>query len=243
MILVKLTVPFFLFAVAAESRNITIYNRCPFTIWPGILGPGNPAGGGFKLDAGQSRNINVDDAWTAGIIWARTTCDGNFNCETGFCRNSEQCNGAGGVPPASLAEFTLKSWGGPDLYDVSLEDGYNIPVLIEPHGGSGCKRAGGCVKDINSECPEALSVKGHNGYAVACKSGCLGYNTDQECCRGAYGTPEKCHRSATDQMFKDACPTVILHRSVLLDLPFLCEITWFEEHEKCPACNGDLPKP
>ncbi|KAF1758890.1 hypothetical protein GCK72_015351 [Caenorhabditis remanei] len=169
-----------LLTISAESRNITILNKCPFTIWPGILGrPGNPAGGGFRLDASESRDIE----------------------------NSEQCNGAGGVPPASLAEFTLKPWGGQDFYDVSLIDGYNLPVQIEPRGGSGCKRAGGCVKDINSECPVALAVKGHNGNVVACKSGCLEYNTDQECCRGAYGTPDKCHRSATAQMFKDACPT------------------------------------
>ncbi|EFO86462.1 hypothetical protein CRE_18332 [Caenorhabditis remanei] len=225
MTLVKLTVALLILTIAAESRKITIYNKCPFTIWPGILGPGNPAGGGFRLDAGQSRDIQVDDAWTAGRVWARTGCDGNFNCETGFCRNSEQCNGAGGVPPASLAEFTLKAWGGQDFYDVSLVDGYNLPVLIDPYGGSGCKRAGGCVKDINSECPSALAVKGHNGNTAACKSGCLGYNTDQECCRGAYGTPDKCHRSATAQMFKDACPTAYSYAYDDGSSTFTCQAT------------------
>uniref|UniRef100_A0A8R1IPG5 Uncharacterized protein n=1 Tax=Caenorhabditis japonica TaxID=281687 RepID=A0A8R1IPG5_CAEJA len=70
MALIKLTLAVLLLVVAAESRTITIYNKCPFTIWPGILGPGNPAGGGFKLDGGQARNIDVDDAWTAGRIWA-----------------------------------------------------------------------------------------------------------------------------------------------------------------------------
>ncbi|CAB3410052.1 unnamed protein product [Caenorhabditis bovis] len=197
----------------AESRTITVYNKCPFTIWPGILGPGNPAGGGFRLDAGQARNVDVDDAWTAGRIWARTGCDGNFNCETGFCS------------VMSLAEFTLKAWGGQDFYDVSLVDGYNIPVLIDPHGGNGCKRAGGCNRDINTECPAALAVKGRDGRTVACKSGCLGYNTDQECCRGAYGTPDKCHRSPTAQMFKDACPTAYSYAYDDGTSTFTCQAT------------------
>ncbi|CAD6199682.1 unnamed protein product [Caenorhabditis auriculariae] len=192
---------------ATEARNIRVYNKCPFTIWPGILGPGNPAGGGFRLDGGQSRTVSVDDAWTAGRVWARTGCDGNFNCETGFCRNTEQCNGAGGVPPVSLAEFTLKAWGNEDFYDVSLVDGYNLPVLIMTEGGNNCKIAGGCVKDINQECPAAMAVKGHNGNTVACKSACLAFNTDEYCCRGAYGTPDKCHPNQYTQMFKDACPT------------------------------------
>ncbi|CAI5456585.1 unnamed protein product [Caenorhabditis angaria] len=199
-----------------QCRKITIYNKCSMTIWPGILGPGNPAGGGFELKSGESRDIDVADSWTAGRIWARTGCDSNFNCETGFCRNSEQCNGAGGVPPVSLAEFTLNGWAGQDFYDVSLVDGYNLPVMILPYGGGlnkksifngGCKRAGGCFKDLNKICPPELAIKGKTGQIVACKSGCLGYNTDQECCRGAFGTADKCHRSRTAQMFKDACPT------------------------------------
>ncbi|CAI5455327.1 unnamed protein product [Caenorhabditis angaria] len=190
-----------------QARTITIYNKCPITIWPGILGPGNPAGGGFRLNSGESRDIHVDDSWTAGRIWARTGCDSNFNCETGFCRNKEQCDGAGGVPPASLAEFTLNGHGGQNFYDVSLVDGYNLPVLIDPRGGSNCKRAGGCHSDVNQKCPGNLSVKGKNDRTVGCKSGCLGYNTDQECCRGAFGTPDKCHRSKTAEIFKSACPT------------------------------------
>uniref|UniRef100_A0A1I7TX80 Thaumatin-like protein n=1 Tax=Caenorhabditis tropicalis TaxID=1561998 RepID=A0A1I7TX80_9PELO len=204
---IKLILVVFLLTATAESRNITIYNKCSFTIWPGILGPGNPSEGGFRLDTGDRKTIQVDDYWSAGRIWARTGCDEYFNCETGFCRNSEQCNGAEGFPPASLAEFSLKSYGGQDFYDVYLVNGYNLPIQINPIGGSGCNPAGGCVKDINTECPDFLSVKGRNGNTVACKSGCLGYNTDQECCRGDYGTPDKCQPSQTAQMFKDACPT------------------------------------
>lgn len=109
-----------------------------------------PDPSGFKLDAGwfslpggqisslpgKSRSISVPDGWKAGRIWARTGCNGQFNCETGNCGNSEQCSGRGGEPPASLAEFTLNGNGGQDYYDVSLVDGYNLPVSISPDEGT-----------------------------------------------------------------------------------------------------------
>jgi hypothetical protein len=41
-----------------------------------------------------------------------------------------QCNGAGGVPPVTLAEITLNGAGGKDFYDVSLVDGFNVPVQV-----------------------------------------------------------------------------------------------------------------
>uniref|UniRef100_A0A8R1I301 Thaumatin-like protein n=1 Tax=Caenorhabditis japonica TaxID=281687 RepID=A0A8R1I301_CAEJA len=206
MALIKLILFVLMLVVAAESRTITIYNKCPFTVWPGIHGLGNPAEGGFTLDGGEARIIDVNNSWS-GRIWARTGCDANYNCETGFCKNSEHCDGARGVPPVSLAEFSLNGYGGLDFYDVSMIDGYNLPVLIDPYGGIECKRAGGCIKNIDDECPYRLAVKGRKGNTVACKSGCFGYNTDRECCRGAYSTADKCHRSFTAQMFKDACPT------------------------------------
>jgi hypothetical protein len=40
------------------------------------------------------------------------------------------CNGAGGVPPVTLAEITLNGAGGLDFYDVSLVDGFNVPAQV-----------------------------------------------------------------------------------------------------------------
>ncbi|CAB04418.1 THaumatiN family [Caenorhabditis elegans] len=223
MALAQLIFAVSLLALGAETRKITIYNRCPFTIWPGIQGPGNPAGGGFTLHSEHSRDITVSDSWTAGRIWARTGCDANFNCETGFCGNSEQCNGAGGVPPASLAEFTLNGRAGQDFYDVSMVDGYNIPVFIQPHGVSGCHRAGGCVTDMNANCPGDLIVRGRDGRVVACKSACLKYQSDRECCRNEYNNPRTCTRSALAQLFKNACPTAYSYAYDDASSTFTCQ--------------------
>lgn len=116
------------------ANEIRLYNNCPFTVWPGILGnpgKGQPEGGGFALAAYQTKSLWVAGDW-AGRIWPRTNCDGNGHCETGDCGNKIQCNGAGGVPPVSLAEITFAGWQGLDYYDVSLVDGYNLPIRMDP---------------------------------------------------------------------------------------------------------------
>ncbi|CAO4373297.1 unnamed protein product [Caenorhabditis nigoni] len=79
-------------------------------------------------------------------------------------------------------------------------------VLIDAIGGEGnCGRAVRCFTDINEKCPGNLAVK-RDGRTVACKSACMAYNTDHDCCRGAFGTPHTCKPSETSRMFKDACP-------------------------------------
>jgi len=79
------------------------------------------------------RTLNVADNW-AGRVWARTGCSFNGNgqgrCVTGDCGSKLQCNGAGGVPPVTLAEVTLRGHGGLDYYDISLVDGFNVPVQV-----------------------------------------------------------------------------------------------------------------
>jgi hypothetical protein len=41
-----------------------------------------------------------------------------------------ECHDAGATPPATLTKFTLDSAGGMDFYDVSLIDGYDLPLII-----------------------------------------------------------------------------------------------------------------
>ncbi|CAG9840622.1 unnamed protein product [Diabrotica balteata] len=204
---------------AVSAAEFEFRNREGGPVWVGIQGnPGHPhlEGGGFKLAQGQSRTIGAPDNW-AGRFWGRTWCDdGSNHCLTGDCGNRVQCNGAGGVPPASLAEITMKGAGGLDFYDISFVDGYNIAISFEPVGGQGdggqysCKRAQ-CLRHLNDGCPNELKVMGPNGFAIACKSACLAFNTDQYCCRGAFGTPETCKsstwpRNYPQEVFKSQCP-------------------------------------
>lgn len=197
------------------STTFSIVNKCEYTVWPGILSnagvPPLPATG-FVLAAGDSKTISAPGSW-GGRFWGRTHCsqdsNGKFSCLTGDCGSDKvECGGNGAKPPATLAEFTLDGASGLDFFDVSLVDGYNIPMLVVPQGGTGEKCVStGCVVDLNGACPQELKVFSvDGGENVACKSACEAFNAPQYCCSGEYATPDTCKPSAYSQVFKSACP-------------------------------------
>lgn len=200
----------------AHSSTFTLVNKCSYTVWPGVLsGAGTPqiSPTGYILQPGESTSIPVPASWS-GRIWGRTLCtqdsSGKFSCLTGDCASSTlDCSGAGAIPPATLAEFTLNGAGGLDFFDVSLVDGYNLPMMISPRGGTngaGNCTSAGCAADLNNGCPLELKVvDGSEG--VACKSACEAFGEPQYCCNGAYATPDTCKPSSYSQFFKTACPT------------------------------------
>lgn len=199
----------------AEARTFTIINKCAYTVWPGILSNAGVAQlptTGFALQKGESKAITAPPKW-GGRLWGRTLCStdpaGKFTCKTGDCSSGKlECSGAGAQPPASLAEFTLDGADGKDFYDVSLVDGYNLPMLVAPRGGKGdnCTTTG-CEVDLNGACPSELRVtKEGDGSTVACRSACEKFNTPEYCCNGAYGSPDTCKPSNYSQIFKKACP-------------------------------------
>ncbi|KAK4804657.1 hypothetical protein SAY86_004474 [Trapa natans] len=209
--------PLLLLLPGVRSTTFAFVNKCDYTVWPGILSnAGIPAlfTTGFALQNGQSRTLTAPASW-AGRFWGRTYCTsdssgGNFSCLTGDCGSGRlECSGNGATPPATLAEFTLDGSGGLDFFDVSLVDGYNLPMLVVPQGGSGqnCTSTG-CVADLNRECPTELRVASSPDASagIACKSACEAFREAQYCCSGAYSTPQTCKPSSYSQIFKSACP-------------------------------------
>uniref|UniRef100_A0A0E0LX23 Thaumatin-like protein n=1 Tax=Oryza punctata TaxID=4537 RepID=A0A0E0LX23_ORYPU len=200
----------------AASKSFAITNNCEYTVWPGILSSAGSAGmdsTGFVLAPGQSRTMSVPTGWS-GRFWGRTLCStddaGKFTCVTGDCGSGRQeCAGGGAAPPATLAEFTMDGSGGMDFYDVSLVDGYNLPILVAPQGaaaGGNCAPTG-CMVDLNGACPAELRVAPASASAgVACKSACEAFGSAQYCCSGEYGNPNTCRPSEYSQFFKNACP-------------------------------------
>lgn len=155
--------PFYLLVIltllsCSISSMFTITNNCPHTIWPGTLsGSSSPplSTTGFQLDSGQAVKLaSVTPGWS-GRIWARTGCTfdatGIGKCQTGDCGGRLECDGNGAAPPTSLFEITLGQGNEQDYYDVSMVDGYNLPLLVLPRGvyGSTACNATGCVTDIN----------------------------------------------------------------------------------------------
>ncbi|KAK4381085.1 Pathogenesis-related thaumatin-like protein 3.5 [Sesamum angolense] len=205
----------FSFSTNSIACTFIITNNCPFAIWPGTLaGAGTPQlpATGFQLDSGQSITIPTVPGWS-GRIWARTGCTFNAmgigSCVTGDCGGKLQCDGIGATPPASLFEITLGTGDQKDFYDVSIVDGYNLPLVAAPRGVYGECNATGCVADINMGCPKELQVIGSDereGGVVACKSACEAFGLDQYCCSGEFANPTTCRPSFYSGIFKRACP-------------------------------------
>lgn len=225
-------------SVPSGARRFDLVNRMRQTIWVGTLGNAQmpaPENGGFELAPGASRSVHVAETW-GGRFWGRTGCrfdgGGNGLCETGDCGRKLKCNGAGGVPPVTLAEFTLSGWGGLDYYDVSNVDGFNVPVTIETidkHGGGDrfkCTRCA-CTADINGQCPAELRQQA-GGRTVGCKSACLQFNTDQYCCRGAHNQPHTCRSKDWPKdypaFFKRMCPDAYSYA--------------YDDHKSTFTCQG-----
>ncbi|XP_028768028.1 thaumatin-like protein 1 isoform X4 [Neltuma alba] len=168
------------FLSEVQPASFKIVNKCRHTIWPGLL------------SGATSPQLS-----TTGFALPSDCGSGQVQC-------------AGGAkPPATLAEFTLNGADGLDFYDVSLVDGYNLPMLIVAKGGKrgGCS-ATGCLVDLNGACPADLKVASGNGTgkSVACRSACEAFGDPQYCCSEAYATPDTCHPSVYSEFFKHACP-------------------------------------
>ncbi|TKY70307.1 Thaumatin protein 1 [Spatholobus suberectus] len=215
------------------SSTFIITNKCQYTVWPGILSAaGTSPTTGFALQPGDSNTVPVGPAWS-GSIWGRTLCSRDittkFSCATGDCSSSTvECSGGNAAPPVTLAEFALNSTGGLDFFDVSLVDGFNLPVKVEPRGltGAGSCRASGCVKDLNVACPEDLKVI-RDGECVACKSACQG---------------DACNSSSSLQFFKSACPRARVHAYdhgsfACASAHYIYTVTF------CPTSSASLIKP
>nr|ADR80225.1 thaumatin-like protein [Sequoia sempervirens] len=191
------TLSVFLQGVNVKAATFEITNKCAYTVWAAAI-----PGGGRKLTKGQSWTINVAAGTTLGRIWGRTGCSfdasGRGNCQTGGCNGLLNCKGYGNVP-ATLAEYALNQYQNLDFYDISLVDGFNLPLSMTPTSTNPkCKGRITCLSDINSKCPSELKVKG------GCKSACARYNTPQYCCTGAY--LNNCSPTNYSKFFKGQCP-------------------------------------
>ncbi|XP_031285879.1 thaumatin-like protein 1b [Pistacia vera] len=192
----------------AHMATISITNNCPYTVWPGTLANAEHpqlAETGFELATRGTKTLNIPAKW-AGRFWARTQCSGSFTCATADCGSGQvACNGKGAVPPASLVEIKFQSDDGQDYYNLSLVDGFNLPVAVAPENGSGSK----CVKatcsaNVNAACPAELQVKGTDGSVIACKSACEQFKDPKYCCTEAYA--DNCPPTNYATIFKNQCP-------------------------------------
>ncbi|XAR49093.1 hypothetical protein NMG60_11032155 [Bertholletia excelsa] len=195
-----------------KGTEFTLLNNCNHSIWPAILA--NPGSSsleqtGFELATRTSRTLQVPDFW-AGQIWARNGC--NFNtsgfgsCTTGNCASDKiECEVAVEASPVTLVEFTLGS-GAHTSYNVNLVYGFNLPVIVEPLGGSGTCGSAGCMTDLNLQCPAELRA----AHGLACRSECVAFGNPDYCCGSKFGSRKACKPSNYSVIFKSACPRSLI---------------------------------
>ncbi|XP_050381951.1 thaumatin-like protein 1b [Argentina anserina] len=210
---VLLSLTLAIFFAGAHAATITFTNNCPYTVWPGTLTSDQQpqlSTTGFELKQGANNQVITPVPWK-GRFWARTGCttaaDGKFSCATAECSSGQvTCNGNGAIPPATLVEINIVADGGQDFYDVSLVDGFNVPMSVATQGGTGDCKPSSCPANVNTVCPAELQVKAADGSVIACKSACTAFNEPKYCCTPPNNTLETCPPTNYSQIFEEQCP-------------------------------------
>ncbi|CAL4991054.1 unnamed protein product [Urochloa decumbens] len=156
----------------ASYTNLTLHNLCPYPAWPlvtantGFPAIADPDGAATRLDAGGAGLATLAfpvGAWSGRVV-ARTGCTavgGPLQCETGD------------APPATVAQVSVGGPGGLAAYSVSLVDGFNVPMVVSPHGFAAGKLCPvlGCAVDLAAECPAGARVPGGGCGAGSTEAG------------------------------------------------------------------------
>ncbi|XP_073285662.1 thaumatin-like protein [Primulina huaijiensis] len=199
---------FFLIVLFFNHTNaitFSIKNNCPFTVWAAAV-----PGGGQRLENDQTWEVNVPDQ-TLGRIWARTGCSfnetGRGRCQTGDCNELLKCENYGESPHAAV-RYRLNIFNDLDFLDVSLINGFNVPVKATPDTGH-CGRPIQCSVDINEFCPKQLRVPG------GCSDPCNVFRKEKYCCGSGQCGPTKYSR-----FFQSKCPRAYTYPKD--DQPELC---------------------
>jgi hypothetical protein len=82
------------------------------------------------------------------------------------------CNGRDFISPATLAEFNLNTKSnGADYFGVSVVNGYNLPMMVQPQvgGGSGHCLMKSCMIHLNKICPLELQMM-RGSDCIACNN-------------------------------------------------------------------------
>ena len=155
------------------NTPLLIANWCSDDIYPAFITQGGegPKENGFQLSSGANQTIYVTSDWQ-GRVWGRTNCSfsdnghssGGSACSTGDCGGALNCEIAG-QSPATLAEFTLQGSMQQTYYDISLVDGYNLPmaIVLLPNGNSQLQSLSGsntnpsCVGSVGNLAPQSFN--------------------------------------------------------------------------------------
>jgi len=184
--------------VFVRGHDIQLRNNCgkDITVFSLENGEGKSKDSN-DLPPGEDITKSLPDGW-AGRFWARYTDVGPLE---------------GWPQPDSLAEIKFDGYMGMDFYDLSLVDGFGVPLTMEPIPGTyqkneadyrSCKTLV-CTADLIASCPEELKLW-QGDRVVACQSACTKYHSPEYCCTGSHSTSDTCPQNQFGRIFKAACP-------------------------------------
>ncbi|KAL2902453.1 Osmotin-like protein OSML13 [Bienertia sinuspersici] len=190
-----------------HATTINVVNNCAYPVWAAA-----DPGSGKRLNKGDSWVVSPQPGTKMARIWGRTGCsfdgNGNGNCQTGGCGKLDCDPGHWGDNPKTVFEYTLAQPNNPtDTLDISLIEGFNIPITFTPTSNTGGKcRQISCRADINGQCPQKW--KAPHGCSNPCTKmelGSCGPNGDnkffKQRCPDAYSFPKD------DQTSTFSCPS------------------------------------
>jgi hypothetical protein len=159
-----------------NPRTITFENHCTYTIWMFGSPVADKALVPVKIDSGQALVTTWPDL-TGGRLWGRTNCVKNGT--------NWACDQTGND---TLVEFTLTRGEQSDWYNLSMVDGYTLPVALLQMSApftipatyktgmrldtSGVQQCGSpvCAAELLANCPADHRIT-NNGKTVGCKNG------------------------------------------------------------------------
>lgn len=194
-------------SAANHTTRLSVTNQCDFPVWMATTPNSNMAplpDGIVKLEKGKSHDYSIANSGWAGRLWPKIGCNSNGrNCTAGEA--VPPCPPSGCQPPADTKiEFYFPNLASREnaWYDISLVDGYSLPVEIKPRGNeSGSCITTKCNLSLN-ECPQN-ETQGlgdlrvfNGGKAVQCLSPCKKWN---------YPAPFGLGKSETESPGIDLC--------------------------------------
>lgn len=207
--------------LGAGERCLRFLNACDQTVWAGASGDTVPAEAfeaGIELAPGDCVAVPFRSV-SGGRAWGGTDCVG------------ETCASDGASGRGTLVQFDVPEEGG-SLYNVSLVDGFNLPIELRPVGpnidedGGPCGAAR-CAVSVELGCPEALRRYDEEGAVAWCESICRACAACEACndcgdlgvdaCSGCADVAEVCcggmgcQSNAYTQTWESLCPDALTH--------------------------------
>lgn len=224
---------------------LTIENKCNQTVWPVIYSwKSQLTTTGFTLRRGEARALQAPSSWY-GLISGRTLCSndstGNFTCATGDCQsNTIECPSSYRWSEVTYVYFRI-DYGGTNSHIISLEHGYNLPVMVAPSQSSPTCFSSGCMVDLNKTCPDNLKIF-DGARPITCSSACKESGTTEDCCTNYFKSKQNCKPTVYTQNFELACPYAYSYPYNDNNSTFTCPNSTNYVITFCPSFIPDIPR-